>query len=479
MTILRLEKKFEVLFWDLDPFEMLPRGELGSSLSLGAFEKDEETQCDTPAGLIVLSQRNDMLIIEWLYVEPKFRNRNIAGALIGEAVDYAVEKGIKKLGAYFNGEPLRAEICPNETDFFRDRGFKLSDMKGSEWLSDVKSILSGIEDLETDPDIVPVPMETLTSLQAKACIARLAIDPATASMYSFAGLVQAEEGTLIQYDEEISHIIMNSSGDVVGGIFFECEEDMLYLVSFTAHDVASVRGLFKTAFVEAEKKYGGDMPVCIITYEDRFRERLGRLIPTGRIDNFIMEVDVADITRDDLFSLNYVRNFTSLPETMAGGSEAPDIRTMMVDGEDVTVALKDLERLPVFADVEIPESVVTLEELGTVEINSLLTDCCFHGKNGVFKELPDRSDLNIYNYKISCVAMHDDEVTSLFLVSNSVEGAIYPLVLFTRKAEYGKELLTLINAAYQKAVEVYGPDTKLTVHCYNDTSRALCKKLLG
>lgn len=480
MKLYRLDKSGEAIFQDLDPLMMLPRGNFGYSVSIGAFEKDETTGCDVPAGLMVFTRRIDTLLIEWLYVAPQFRCKGIACELIEYALRFAIKDGIRKIGAYFYDDPLRKELCPNEKDFFKDKGFTDSGKCGGEWFTDVKTILANLEESDDTEDINIISMKTMSVKRARSCIEELISDPYTAKLYSIEGLIESFEGTLVQYDEDLSFVVVDKNEKTVGGIFFENESDTLYPVCFNAHNEKTATKLMTTAMRAASKKYGQDMPVWIILYVDKYLGVMDRLIPIGKATSSIMTVDVADLLDDSLSGVSFAeRNVALSSDASMLLMDDVDVCELLEEGEDVSVDLRDLSSKPLFMTNETRSDVYSLGEIDIRKVNTILADCLYHKQQGAFKTLPVRYNQKIISPDLSCVVMHDNEISSIFLVSNCVNNCIRPLVLFTKKVELSKELMTLIVEAYRKASAMCDEkDTHIVVRCHNDVSGALCKKIL-
>ena len=81
MKIVGLKEENREYFSGLDPFNIMGRECKNGAVCLGAVmrEKNEET----PAGLIVFTLNENELLINWIYVEPRYRGLEIGAAFHG------------------------------------------------------------------------------------------------------------------------------------------------------------------------------------------------------------------------------------------------------------------------------------------------------------------------------------------------------------------------------------------------------------
>lgn len=104
-------------FKELDPLDRLELLSLPGAFAIGAFDMSEETPID--AGLMVVLQETDHYVLEWLCVDPDYRNQEIGGALLSMLFEMSLDRGFDKAAVR-----LTSELKFDPSDYFRERLFE-------------------------------------------------------------------------------------------------------------------------------------------------------------------------------------------------------------------------------------------------------------------------------------------------------------------------------------------------------------------
>ena len=121
MKIVGLKEENREYFSGLDPFNIMGRECKNGAVCLGAVmrEKNEET----PAGLIVFTLNENELLINWIYVEPRYRGLEIGDELLEAVFDLARESDRSYVCAILPEEYGNDLVCKGGEEFLRINGF--------------------------------------------------------------------------------------------------------------------------------------------------------------------------------------------------------------------------------------------------------------------------------------------------------------------------------------------------------------------
>ena len=82
-----------------------------------------------------------------------------------------------------------------------------------------------------------------------------------------------------------------------------------------------------------------------------------------------------------------------------------------------------------------------------------------------------------FDNEISSCVVTDSKVTGLLLLHKNEEEELYVDLLFSVGAEYKIDIVNLIRFSVSKAMEKYGPDTKVIIRRHSAETEALAKTL--
>ena len=97
IKLVRILPSDYVLFRQFDPFNTLDMMVLPGAFALGAIDEGRYAGKTALAGLMTVTSKRDMLIIEWLAVDPEYREMEIGSALCDTVFETAKELGMAKV----------------------------------------------------------------------------------------------------------------------------------------------------------------------------------------------------------------------------------------------------------------------------------------------------------------------------------------------------------------------------------------------
>lgn len=303
MRITRLEREQRGFILDLDPLMMLDRLEFPNAFALLAVGSDAHTKDDLPAGLLIASLQEELLVIDWLYVAAAHRMQGIGEQLLVAAFEYAVQKGIARLGVYINDEYGRSDICAGQEHFFRERLFCEKQLLGGEWLTDLQ-LLAMQPGLRTKAQTTAQTgvFRNLSVTQAGDVIAQLLRMERCDTLYP----MRAQER---YFDPDVS-VVLSGHGTLCGGLLIQCvvrntprikggtivraRENILYPVLCCAPSDEDARMLAAAALRAATLKYGADTQVHVILKSDRYAGVMDGAWNRLRVNNWLLTARVED-----------------------------------------------------------------------------------------------------------------------------------------------------------------------------------------
>ncbi len=121
----------ETLSWfvSMDPFEKRDMLLLPGSFGFGSFV--EEQKEDIPAGLIICSEEEDRLVIDWIYTSPEYRGLGIASELMYMAFEEASARELSEVVAAVSDEYEDNDLGWDTWGFFDNEVFSEVEESGS------------------------------------------------------------------------------------------------------------------------------------------------------------------------------------------------------------------------------------------------------------------------------------------------------------------------------------------------------------
>lgn len=468
MKIYKIDRDNRDLFQKLDPFYLMTEAGIGDGEILGAFIKDSEGY-DVPAGVIVYNIKKDRVSVVWLYVLPKYRNRNIGIRLLQKAILFAGKNKLKYVEASFCDFTTRKSICMGEDEFFKSQGFNIRFSAGSEWLSTVKRILSKPSLSGITPGGKVVSIASMSEKEQVRTILEIARN---ADLYDY----NLSEGMKDKIDYETSFVMTDILDNITGAVlcFFD---ETFYPLCLYGESEADRKLLIAATLSAAAQKYGDDTAVKLRAYDEKTIEFYTKLMTDKGMDCYSLAALTQELAEYTKLDMSYMMQWDDIPEYVTRNSS--DVTQMFNAGEDVTRTLEELSRIPALTDGGIADNVINIGQLSIRELFHVLSRCGECGHYGVFSVSPENVDYSLFDIEVSSAYRVNGEIKAIFIVSSPVNGVIYPLVLFADKAEDMKILIDLLKFSGRKAIESYPADTVVSIHCHDDASKKLCAKLVN
>lgn len=147
------------------------------------------------------------------------------------------------------------------------------------------------------------------------------------------------------------------------------------------------------------------------------------------------------------------------------------------DGEsrDIVMRVSQIASFPFASKAPLPY----IRNIGTLEDKQFkrgITNSLFHKRKGLMEDILFLPKGWFDNEMSSCVVT-DSKVTGLLLLHKNEEEELYVDLLFSVGAEYKIDLVNLIRFSVSKAMEKYGPDTKVIIRRHSAETEALAKTL--
>ncbi len=121
MKIVGLKEENREYFSALDPFNIMGRECKNGAVCLGAVMREKNVEM--PAGLLVFTLNENELLINWIYVEHRYRGLEIGDELLETVFDLARESGKNYVCACLPDEYGIDLVCKGGEEFLRFNGF--------------------------------------------------------------------------------------------------------------------------------------------------------------------------------------------------------------------------------------------------------------------------------------------------------------------------------------------------------------------
>ena len=304
MRITRLERDQRGFVLDLDPLMMMDRLEFPGAFALLAIESDEQTKDQLPAGLLIATAHEDLLVIDWLCVSAERRMQGIGEQLLVAAFEHAAKNDFVRIGVYMNDEYGRSDICAGEERFFRERLFREKQPLGGEWMIDIQALAMqlglGNSMQETMKTVF---FRRLSVSQANGAVTKLLRMDSCTTLYP----IHAKER---YYDPDLSVLLFDQEKNLIGGLLIQCvmrntprvkvgeivrtREHVLYLVLCCAPSDDEVRVMATAALKAALMKFKTAAQVHVILKDDRYAGVLEEVLGRLRVNNWLLTAQVED-----------------------------------------------------------------------------------------------------------------------------------------------------------------------------------------
>ena len=462
MKFIRLNKKNEIYFQEMDPFYMLAYAERMGNFAVGVTLTDERGY-DVPAGLMIYTKREKHLVLLWLYVKAEYRMQHVAERMLYKAGQIALGLGLDILDAYFNNSPARELVCHGDDIYFREHGFnKLTPLYG-EWLTDVRTLADRpyLADATEDKRMLAF------SKFPKASQFELAT-----MVLEAAGSKMTEEELIGTLDFDLSFIVTDK--DDCGAILAMTNGEIISIICILANGEEQEKQFFKAFVAAAKLKYGQTALVGVILKAPRYEKAMMRLYGEGRADNFVLSIKVTDLLGENYNGQVPVLETDDEPEKE---TENRHFEEFLLPGKDEVKTLKAIAEKSFFNNIKPQAKIESIGALGMPELRQLFSELMHSGGTGVLREIPKDSDW--VDTELSCYIRIDDKPVGFFFAALCEDGSIRPLILYANGVESSRYLLNLLQFAFDEAMKKYPPDTKVYMRLHDETTEKLYNKLIG
>lgn len=304
MKILRLTRKDEALFWDMDPLCMLERLDFPGAFALAAVLEQEGTRGAIPAGLVICRDTGETIIVQWLCVSAKYRRQGIGEQLLAAVYDAAVQAGYTTVCAYLNQEYGRELLCAGEEIYLKDRLFAETRPLAGEWVTDIRTLERAVlSNSKKNPENVRVtPLRTLPIGERKGALQLLQEKKRAAALYPVKEnlqLLDADISCLFYEDGKLTGGLLVQSverrnAQLQGDTVSYYTEHVLYPVFLCIPSIPAAKPLIAAVLKAAAEKYGADSEVHILLEKSTYAPLVENLLPGSRIKNWFLIASVDD-----------------------------------------------------------------------------------------------------------------------------------------------------------------------------------------
>ncbi len=151
----------------------------------------------------------------------------------------------------------------------------------------------------------------------------------------------------------------------------------------------------------------------------------------------------------------------------------------MDEDESATLCVEvgDFADNPGFKDVKIPESIVALEDVASIEFRYFIQKYSDKLCSDLLYEV-ESVPIERYEREISCVSLADEGIDAAFLVRDDGNGTLYPEILASLGDLAQKKLPYLLAFSISEVLRKYPADTKIMIRRSSKAVSALVKKIL-
>ncbi len=245
-----VELKGELLerFLFMDPFGKACVLGLPGSFALGSTVEQEDGT-DKPAGLVIVSEEEDRLVINWMYVRDEFRALGIGSNLMQMVFEEGVARGVSEVAARITDEFEESGADWNTDSFFVNEVFQ--DLE--EVLSEIRFTMKDLAkllDVEADLNEKAASDKGIVALRdiPKRNI-RTVIDKLDEQ---FGVQLSAEADFLVSVGDENMSFVMVKNSEVRGAIFTRKTGNTWYIYSLVAKKPSDAEQLIRAALYHGE-----------------------------------------------------------------------------------------------------------------------------------------------------------------------------------------------------------------------------------
>ena len=474
------KQQLEYLAW-LDPFFMLDRIELFDGFVLMATEDTTDEETDVPVGLIICTEGEDHLAVEWLYVADGFREQGAGERLLAAVFDLAEENGLSRIAACIRYEYGQEIVCAGAKTYLKDHMFEQEEALPGEWLTDL-TCLGTSSYFQNRPDRISEVTSAgiMNHKELKAAVQMLTKGNGTKMLYPLNG----EEENL---DRRISAFIHGEHG-ICGGLLIQVVGDTLYPVLLSADSLEDANALIYYALMNAKEKYDGSTRVRVILSDKSLVPLMNRMIPDRMIQTTRMmaDADTYQAEKERLQTLtcaefvSRVDEFIQLEETAEQEiPDTPDELPRAVEDQDLVVTLQQIGESSLLQPDETMYMVTAFEELDLLRIYTILSRCNDIRPCTWFHEDLGRLPITWFDHRLSCCLEKDGELEGLLLIHPDISGQLWVEYMMSGTAKNPGSSISMLKYAAHKALELYQPDTDVVIRRHRPEIALLTEKFFS
>ena len=459
INIVEIEEKEKYSRFDL--FNIMPRANLNEGVALGIIDEEE-----MPIGLVVCKYCLDNLMIEWMWIEPPYRNMGIGHEVVYSLAGFAKEREISTISVYLVESANRVAFCNSERRYFRNQGF-LKDVKlKGQWQAQLKQIIISDYFKGEVSSVQTLALQSLPDEKREDYVSRL---------QAVKGAMISQEINLCDETIDLDLFILACEGEnILGAVCINVVEDDLYITYLWASNEAIERALLAKAFLNAKRKYGPYVNVQCIMYTEDYCEQFNQLMPGSHLNTSMLTAtpdEILNLEDADLSYLNFWDEMNISTDvymnTLAEYFKPADVVEL---GRDALLQI---------VEKGIPENDIEVEQFDKLDLKQFedVISLCKAGKHaGVFARIPASFSIEWVDLEVSYVAKKGEELKGVFLIGKN-ENTLIPLILYAWNSDGGGILLSLIHASVKSILEKYTDEIKIELRCHDDFVLNLYNKL--
>ena len=200
----------------------------------------------------------------------------------------------------------------------------------------------------------------------------------------------------------------------------------------------------------------------------------------------LLLTDVSDSEDDqeaddiDEFAQNLFYEYSF--DILGSDTKASEMKERKKNKSDIAVSVKDVKECDTLfntkADFSNIEEIVSIADVSFPMLGEGIRRCCKNVVDSCFGEEIRDIPVSWYDPKLSVCSISGGAVTGLFLV-HSANGTFWPEYLCASGKNSNSQCLLMVQKAAEMLIKDYPQDTKVAVHCRNQTIRGIMEKLFA
>ena len=256
----------------LDQLGLLERAYLPGYTVYACVGEDE---C-RPLGMIMFFFRHRTLVIEWLYVEPRYRGAGYADLLLSTVFEMRESGQAERIAVYLPGVYGRSFICRDEDTFLSDNFGAAEVSLPGEWHAALMALAQHPKCLVPGQDdgIIYTPFAELSSEKTKETLGSFSAMKEDTMLYPVHELTRDYDG-----NTSFAAFENTENGSVTcGGLLVHCTGESLYIACFFGDSRKICIGLWTRFIKAALEHYPGRTRVTMILRSENADQKYAALM---------------------------------------------------------------------------------------------------------------------------------------------------------------------------------------------------------